>query len=345
MTRDISYPSPFIFIGSQEFEAPSGARLIPVYRTSDATLVLVSPELARIISQESIPPGTIDAEQEKILADARLICADQEEARREHYQKLAGAGRRQDSRTFVLLPTSYCNMGCDYCGQEHTKQALSGDHRSIILKRIQRAINNPGTKSVSVRWFGGEPLMAFAAIRQMSRALIDTAGAAGKEYHSNIVTNGALLDRRKLQVLVRECGISTFHITLDGPAEVHDTHRPLKSGQGSFRRLVSFLSEVTAAPEYRGTSFVLRTNVDVQNRDHISEYLRIMAASGFAGKPNVMFSMIAVHPWSNDVSALELNGVALDDLPGVEQVELDFPHDFGDAGLARFPGGEVAGFL
>ena len=39
------------------------------------------------------------------------------------------------------------------------------------------------------------------------------------------------------------------------------------------------------------------------------------------------------------------NGLALGDLPGAEQVELDFPHDAGDAGLARFPGREVAGFL
>ena len=39
------------------------------------------------------------------------------------------------------------------------------------------------------------------------------------------------------------------------------------------------------------------------------------------------------------------NGIALGDLPGVEQMELDFPYNVGDAGLARFPGGEVAGFL
>ena len=39
------------------------------------------------------------------------------------------------------------------------------------------------------------------------------------------------------------------------------------------------------------------------------------------------------------------NGLALGDLPWIEQVELDFPHDVGDAGLAGFPGGEVAGFL
>jgi hypothetical protein len=35
----------------------------------------------------------------------------------------------------------------------------------------------------------------------------------------------------------------------------------------------------------------------------------------------------------------------LGDLPGVEQVELDSPRDVGDAGLAGFSGGEVAGFL
>jgi hypothetical protein len=32
-------------------------------------------------------------------------------------------------------------------------------------------------------------------------------------------------------------------------------------------------------------------------------------------------------------------------LPGVEQVELDSPYDVGDAGLAGFSGGEVAGLL
>jgi hypothetical protein len=39
------------------------------------------------------------------------------------------------------------------------------------------------------------------------------------------------------------------------------------------------------------------------------------------------------------------NGLALGDLPGIEQMELDLPDDVGDAGLSWFPGGEVAGFL
>jgi hypothetical protein len=39
------------------------------------------------------------------------------------------------------------------------------------------------------------------------------------------------------------------------------------------------------------------------------------------------------------------NGLALDHHSWAEQVKLDFPGDFGDGGLAGFPGGEVAGFL
>src|SRR5271165_965453 len=39
------------------------------------------------------------------------------------------------------------------------------------------------------------------------------------------------------------------------------------------------------------------------------------------------------------------NGLALSDHVRVEQVELDFPDDVGDAELAGLAGGEVAGFL
>ena len=37
-----------------------------------------------------------------------------------------------------------------------------------------------------------------------------------------IVTNGVLLDSRKLAALVDECRITEYHITIDGPAEIHN---------------------------------------------------------------------------------------------------------------------------
>lgn len=307
MPPEVLFPSPFIAIGTEEFETPSGIRVVPVYRSSDAALVLVSPAIACLLSGTAIAVDAINGELRRRLSQARLICADQEEERQHYYRKITEAAKSGANRTFVLLPTSYCNMACDYCGQQHTKQVLVGSHRNTILRRIQNAINESGTKSISIRWFGGEPLMAFAAIRQMSQIIIEAADAARKDYESNITTNGALLDKRKLRVLVEECRVSTFHITLDGPAEIHDMHRPLKSGKKTFERLTSFLAEAVASPENRSIRFVLRTNVDVRNSEYVSEYLHAMASCGFARRPNVLFSLVAVHPWSNDVSALELS--------------------------------------
>src|SRR6266567_4021049 len=54
---------------------------------------------------------------------------------------------------------------------------------------------------------------------------------------------------------------------------------------------------------------------------------------------------MAAFPSASGTRDPEANGLALGDLPGVEQVELDFPDDVGDAGLVGLASGEVAGFL
>lgn len=307
MTHDVIYPSPHIFVGEEEFETESGARVVPVYRSSDATLILVPTDMATQLSRHQIPTGQFADVDLKSLLDAKLLCTDPDSVQRDAYQRIFDAIETRRKRTFVILPTSYCNMGCKYCGQEHTRGGLSRDHRVVTVERIIHAIRDSATEAVSVRWFGGEPLMAFAVLKDISAQLIVEADRAGVPYESIIVTNGALLDERKLGVLTRECRISTFHITIDGPEEIHDSHRPLKNGGKSFERLVTLLSKVIIDPEYSDVAFVLRTNVDTQNNDYVSEYLKTMAARGFTNRSNVTFSLVPVHPWSNDVSALEIN--------------------------------------
>ena len=282
MTHDVVYPSPYIFVGEEEFETDSGARVVPVYRSSDATLIMVSTGIAAQFSRDEIPTDQFADAELKGLLNAKLLCTDPDSVRRDVYKGISDAVEATRKRTFVLLPTSYCNMGCEYCGQEHTKGGLSRDHRAVMVERISHAIRDLATEAVSVRWFGGEPLMAFAVLKAMSAQLIAEADRAGVPYDSNIVTNGALLDERKLAILTRECRISTLHITIDGPEEIHDSHRPLKSGGKSFERLVTFLSKVIADSEYSDIAFVLRTNVDTRNNGYVSEYLKTMAARGFA---------------------------------------------------------------
>ena len=61
-----------------------------------------------------------------------------------------------------------------------------------------------------------------------------------------------------------------------------------------------------ATSDIRHVTFVLRTNIDVNNSDYVSDYLKLMADRGFAGASNFEFDLAPVHPWGNDVSKLQI---------------------------------------
>lgn len=292
--------SPYVTFGADVVRRPGGSPSVPVFVADRAQVVLMPERLASALARRDMDSLSVsDTGHLRQLG----VLAEVNEARSRWYQRMTpNAGHRE----FVLLPTSWCNMGCEYCGQEHARHGLSGDHRQAVQARVNAGIVSDGTTSCHVAWFGGEPLMAFATIRSMAPQFVSAALAANVEYSSKITTNGALLDGRKLPVLVHDCYIKRFDITLDGPEDLHDRHRPMKNGLPTFGRLTEFLADQVGRPEYRDVSFILRTNVDRNNVERISEYLELMAGLGFANKQNVSFQLSPIHSWGNDISALEL---------------------------------------
>jgi bacteriocin biosynthesis cyclodehydratase domain-containing protein len=115
-------------------------------------------------------------------------------------------------------------------------------------------------------------------------------------------SKSARLTVEKLIELHRECGVVHIEVTLDGLAEVHDAHRPLKRGGHSFDGIVGVLGAALAEPDLAGLSIGLRTNVDRRNVDAVPDYLAYMARAGF-GHRRVKFRFAPVHSWSNDISA------------------------------------------
>lgn len=295
--------SPYVTVGASPVRRPGGPVRVPVFRADGPTVVLLPPHLAAALTDHDV--SGLDSAEVAQLVRAGLV-SETHSARAAWYSRM---GERADGshREYVLLPTSYCNMGCEYCGQEHVKQSLTSRHRDRVSERVLKGIRAQDTRSCHVAWFGGEPLMAFATVKSMSARFVAAAADHGVSYTSKMTTNGALLDERKLPVLVGQCGIGRFDITIDGPADVHDVHRPMKNGRATWERLVGFLADQVSRPEYAHVSFVLRTNVDRNNASRIPEYLWTMAERGFAGVPNVVFQVAPIHSWGNDISSLELS--------------------------------------
>lgn len=299
-------PSRYAIHSDGTYTNSSGQRLRLVYGTRRAVTLALTEDTADQLKAGHVPSH--DPALLQRLLDVELVVPQQDELAA-LVTRSRQAAQSDALRTITLMPTSYCNMGCTYCGQQHTKGRIPANHRDAIAARVERTITDAHTQDIRIRWFGGEPMMGYAVLLDLSKRFVDTAERAGVSYSSSMVTNGSLLTLRKLRRLQDDARVTKLCITIDGTEEIHDRSRILKSGGVSFKQITALISQALADEDLAGITFELRTNVTSSNADHIDEYLHYMAALGFA-HPRVIFNLEPVHSWSNDVSDIALTGDA-----------------------------------
>lgn len=285
------------------------------YRRADGTVVRLGYLTRRaqvfsvdIDTAELLRSGAIDAipaAKRKELARLGALVDAHVDERAEVRAGFRAGSQSVRQRSFTIMPTAYCNMGCSYCGQEHYKSRHSAERAERLLARIEAAMDRKETALVNVTWFGGEPLMAYRLIGEMSERLVARAEATQTRYHAQMASNGSLLTEHKLRYLHDSCRLRRLDITLDGPQEIHDRRRVLKNGRGSFERCVGVLSNVARDDVAPGLSINLRVNVDQENEAHVTTLLHDLAAAGLAAQ-RFTVQFMPVHSWGNDISAVEL---------------------------------------
>ena len=129
----------------------------------------------------------------------------------------------------VLHLTLNCNLRCKYCYAPAKRQeAMSTD---TAHKAIDLAVRL-GERSACVAFFGGEPLLRFDAIQELTRYAEAGARRRGIPMHFRLATNGTLFTEESLR-FCRDHNI-LFAISLDGDEAAHDAARVQPSGKGSF---------------------------------------------------------------------------------------------------------------
>ncbi len=164
----------------------------------------------------------------------------------------------------TLCPTLACNFRCPYCFEQSQQNGtvMSAETVTRLLNFIQ---GYKAIRQLSLVWYGGEPLMAFNVICDITEKILaldlDFVGAS-------LVTNGYLLDVEKIARL-NELKINFIQITLDGPREMHDTRRVLVGGKPTFQRIIDNLATLMNST-YAG-SCAIRVNVDKNNVESFHE--------------------------------------------------------------------------
>ena len=117
----------------------------------------------------------------------------------------------------------------------------------------------PQHPRTNITWFGGEPLLAWRRVARMAAAVSVLAERSHRRVEQFLTTNGYLLTPNVASALVAS-GVRWIHVTIDGCGEGQDTRRVLKTGVGTYDRvLANLVATLESNPVVGGT---LRMNLE-----------------------------------------------------------------------------------
>lgn len=130
----------------------------------------------------------------------------------------------------MLLVTNACNLNCVYCYESHKSDKTMS--LEIAQQAIRKAFEKDGFDYVSIQFMGGEPLLAYPLIKEISEWMWDNEFS--KPYELFASTNGTLLnDEMKSWFLLNKERIS-LGLSFDGTPTAQDMNRSQSSRKIDF---------------------------------------------------------------------------------------------------------------
>lgn len=164
---------------------------------------------------------------------------------------------KSDNLDLVILPHENCNFRCTYCYESHKL----GRMEPGVIEGLKHLVEKKATEcsSISIRWFGGEPLLATDIIYELSDSFLKSCKQNNIPYMSHMTTNAYLLTPDVMDELLKR-KVTDFQITLDGPETTHDTTRILAGGGKTYKTIYNNLLAMKERDDQFNVS--LRINFD-----------------------------------------------------------------------------------
>ena len=248
-------------------DLPDGRKA--VYNTFSAALTVLKPEHWRRYfpsdARHCIQPDAMPNMLEKLHARGFFVSAeiDEVEVVRQYY--LRDRYDPLSSLSVNVLPTMGCNMICPYCFQGQTQMTaaprmMSRETEDAVFHYLQTRMG--GRRGLAMSWFGGEPLLGLRLIDRLGQRLIFACDQAGLDYRAVLTTNGLLLNREAVRVLIAG-RVSLAQVSIDVPGE---TKRD-KKGRDTLDAVLDNLS-------YAAEKMHLQLRVNL-SRDDEAEWARL----------------------------------------------------------------------
>ncbi len=232
---------------------------IYVFNTFSKSIVLLDDEHINGLLTNNIDDCFTNDEKKALLSNGIIIDSEFDE---NAFLKYYNNKVRFNSDYFCLTiaPTLACNFDCPYCFENKRTGVMSEEIQTAIIDFVKEKITK-GVKTLEITWYGGEPLLCFDIIKKLCRKIAIIAKSNNIKCKMGMISNGYLLNEDIVDFL-EKYNIS-FQVTIDGMEDNHNKRRYLKSGAGTFKRIIDNLKLFSN----KNINVYVRMNVDNYNRD------------------------------------------------------------------------------
>lgn len=163
-----------------------------------------------------------------------------------------------------------CNLGCRYCFA--SGGSFGGKRERMTPETAIKAVDfvtaASGTRRyIDIDFFGGEPLLAFDAVKAAVHRARNLETTTGKAFRFTLTTNCTLVTDEIIEFLNKE-HISLI-LSIDGRPEVHDFMRPYLDGRGSYHKVLNNARKIVASR--KGTDYFIRGTYTRHNLDFAND--------------------------------------------------------------------------
>jgi uncharacterized protein len=195
---------------------------------------------------------------------------------RQKYLDFVDSREKEEVQLFFITNYS-CNFACSYCYQDQYTNPNLELGTGLIDSFFSYIHSEFAGRKKYITVFGGEPLLNSPKQKANINYLLEKSKDAGIDIC--IVTNGFTLE--EYMPILQKGNIREIQVTLDGTEDVHNKRRFLKSGEGTFGKIVK---GIDACLENH-LSVNLRMVLDKENIDVLPDLAQIAIDRGWTKSP------------------------------------------------------------
>lgn len=272
----------------------------------------------------SIPESMLD----KLIKSQVVVHEEEDELTNIIEENISSCNDDAGFLKIVIQPSANCQLGCYYCGQTHSKESVSERTYSAIIDRIVGKLDAGNFDKLHIAWFGGEPLMALDEIRVITQKLQTICLTRNIAYESSMVSNGLILKEKVFVELVKNMGMISVELTLDGTEDDHDKHRYTKGKGKSFKTIYNNLKDIVRRSDFLdlGCKISIRCNIDELNKNAFVPLLKKLHEDNIL--TFVKCYAASIYSWGNNAhkGAMERTAFAQEEILWKSQLfQMGFP--------------------